>query len=114
MVWLQHVFAPTNMGQTVAASGRIIFKANSKVQIHSLTVVLCCVPHCAAGGLPEQQLLVACGVAPRGKLAIVRSGCGLMPAMLDGPELPVSCCMLGVGLCMLRVSVLGHLCWMVG
>jgi hypothetical protein len=44
----------------------------------------------AAGALPEQQLLVACGVAPRGKLAAVRSGCGLLPAMLDGPELPVS------------------------
>lgn len=43
-----------------------------------------------AGALPEQQLLVACGVAPRGKLAVVRSGCGLLPAMLDGPELPVS------------------------
>lgn len=42
------------------------------------------------GALPEQQLLVACGVAPRGKLAAVRSGCGLLPAMLDGPELPVS------------------------
>eukprot|EP00775_Hariotina_reticulata_P008964 gene8964-9139_t len=42
-----------------------------------------------AGVLPEQQLVVACGSAPRGKLAVVRSGCGLLPFLLDGPQLPV-------------------------
>ncbi|WIA13448.1 hypothetical protein OEZ85_007028 [Tetradesmus obliquus] len=42
----------------------------------------------ASGGLPEQQLLVACGAAPRGKLAVLRSGAGLTPFMLDGPTLP--------------------------
>lgn len=45
---------------------------------------------CAAGPLPEQQLLVACGAAHRGKLAVLRSGLGLVPFMLDGPALPVS------------------------
>lgn len=50
-------------------------------------VLVCC---WLAGALPEQQLVVACGVSPRCKLAVVRSGCGLVPAMLDGPELPVS------------------------
>ena len=44
---------------------------------------------CPAGAWPEEQLLVACGIAPRGKLAVVRSGAGLVPVMLDGPELPV-------------------------
>lgn len=43
----------------------------------------------ASGALPEHQLLVACGAAPRGKLAVVRSGVGLTPFMLDGPQLPV-------------------------
>jgi hypothetical protein len=33
--------------------------------------------------------VVACGAAPRGKVAVVRSGCGLLPLLLDGPELPV-------------------------
>jgi hypothetical protein len=42
-----------------------------------------------AGDLPEQQLLVACGASPRGKLAVLRSGAGLTPFMLDGPTLPV-------------------------
>lgn len=42
------------------------------------------------GGLPEAQVLVGCGVAPRGRLARLRSGVGLRPFILDGPELPVS------------------------
>lgn len=43
-----------------------------------------------AGSLPEQQLLVACGATPCGKLALLRSGVGVTPLMLDGPTLPVS------------------------
>jgi hypothetical protein len=34
--------------------------------------------------------MVACGVAPRGKVAAARMGAGLVPLMLEGPSLPVS------------------------
>lgn len=50
----------------------------------------CCVLY-VAGALPEQQLLVACGADPNGKLAVVRSGMGITPFTLDGPQLPVRC-----------------------
>lgn len=46
--------------------------------------------HCAAGVADEQQLLVGCGVAPRGRLCRVRAGMALQPYILDGPEVPVS------------------------
>jgi hypothetical protein len=70
---------------------------------HAHARVLCChalTPlHCGTapgrlwhtGTLPEQQLLVACGAGPRGKLALLRSGVGLTPLLLDGAQLPVRC-----------------------
>jgi hypothetical protein len=64
-------------------------RAASSEHAACLTTICVLLQH-PAGSLPEQQLLVACGLAPRGKLAVVRSGCGLQPTMLDGPELPVS------------------------
>ena len=42
-----------------------------------------------SGGLPEAQVLVGCGRGPRGRIARVRSGVGLRPFVLDGPELEV-------------------------
>lgn len=61
--------------------------------IPSLAPALCvaAIPAGGAGpgGLPEAQALVGCGRAPRGRLARVRSGVGLRPFVLDGPELPV-------------------------
>lgn len=51
--------------------------------------------------MPEEQVLVGCGRAPRGRLARVRSGVGLRPYILDGPELPVGpkCVWPGARLC---------------
>jgi len=63
------------------------------VLLPSLAPALCAAPVTPSDGpnsLPEAQLLVGCGRAPRGRVARVRSGVGLRPFILDGPELPVS------------------------
>jgi hypothetical protein len=44
------------------------------------------------GALSEASVVVGCGCAPRGRVARVRSGVGLRPFVLDGPELPVCAC----------------------
>jgi len=98
---------------------------------HALTVpqlhvhgraCLCCVTDCPgqadrrsntllvrAGVLPEEQLLVACGLAPQGKLARLRSGAALQPYVLDGPAVPVRC-LLGSPSCVPALQVSHRLC----
>ncbi len=95
-VGVPHALAPPPAAAASSAAGEAAPAAApwpvlQSALLPSLAPALCLASIPAGSGpdgAPEAQLLVGCGRAPRGRLARVRSGVGLRPFVLDGPELP--------------------------